>query len=179
MRAGEVSFRGPAAALLLVLLAGSVAGCSRKEPPADLASPTVVAPARPASSPPAPPEAPASAPASAPAGEPSSEPTSMPDVFAAPPTPGSVITDDEGRRFPVNQALVTVAAGTSREEVDRIAASVGGHVVGQIVSARLYQLQVPTKTADELEVAMARLRKEPGVKQVTHNLMRQPARRPQ
>jgi hypothetical protein len=176
------AWRG-ARAMLLVAAAVSAAGCSRTERPAGRAglgaSPAVVTPGQPAPRAPQPlrPPPPPPPPASAPAGEPESQPASMPDVFAAPPTSGSVITDAEGRRFPVNQALVTVAAGTSREEVEKIAASVSGSVVGQILAANLYQLQLPTKTADELEVALGRLRKEPKVKEATHNLMRRPTPR--
>jgi hypothetical protein len=169
--------------LLVATAALAGAACSRSERPGGLVSPAVVTPGQKAPRPaaplqPAPRPAPVPAtPASASTAGPDSQPTSMPEVFAAPPTPGSVITDAEGRRYPVNQALVTVAAGTSRDEVERLAASVGGSVVGQILSANLYQVQLTTKTADELEVAMGRLRKEPKVKEVTHNLMRRPALR--
>ena len=159
------------------LVTAAACSCSRTDSPGagqgGLRSPaevTVERPAWPKTPPPLPPVLPASAPA-----EPASGPASMPDIFALPPAPGSLVTDAQGRRFPVDQALVTVAPGTPREEVDRIAASVRGRVVGQIVSASLYQLLLPTKTADELDVAMDRLRKEPKVKDVTLNPMRNPA----
>jgi hypothetical protein len=171
----------PSGALLVIaaLATGSVCSCSRSERPGagqgGLRSPAEVTGERPArrKQQPPPPAPPPVLPASSPA-EPASAPMSMPDIFALPPAPGSLVTDAQGRRFPFDQALVTVAAGTPREEVERIAASERGRVVGQIVSVNLYQLLLPTKSTDELEVAMDRLRKQPKVTDVSPNLMRNP-----
>jgi hypothetical protein len=93
---------------------------------------------------------------------------SEPWTYGRDPDPARHITH-EGAKIVRDEVLIGVREGTPRSDVERIAARVGGAVVGQIPRIRAYQLQLAVGTAEELEERRAALAAYPRVKLATFN----------
>jgi len=68
-----------------------------------------------------------------------------------------IFFNDAGMGVVVNHALVMFKTRPSRQEVERLARSVGGKVVGQIPSLKHYQLEVPSRSLEELRPILKKL----------------------
>jgi HEAT repeat protein len=75
----------------------------------------------------------------------------------------SLIQTSEWGEVPVNQVLVVLIEGKGRSDADRIAASLGGRVVGFFSYINLYQIETAARTEAELKDALDRARQDPDV----------------
>lgn len=86
--------------------------------------------------------------------------------YSAPVDPKKVV-----RGVVVNQVVLSVKQGTKRAQVIELATSVGGRLVGQLPSIGVYQLEVPTRTLEELDAMIEKLKKNPSIEGATYNMM--------
>lgn len=78
--------------------------------------------------------------------------------------------DDVSQRAPRGHALVTLAAGRDRDDALALAADLGGELVGQIPSLRLYQLLLSTTNRAELDAALLTADADPRVEAAGYDL---------
>ncbi len=75
--------------------------------------------------------------------------------------PESIIQTSDWGKVPANQVIVVLKDGRGRSDADRIAASLGGQVVGNFGYLNLYQIETSGKTEEELESAIDKARQDP------------------
>ncbi len=73
------------------------------------------------------------------------------------------LPDHPGVRAPYDLALLLLDEGESPATAERLAAGVGGSVVGGIPDLGFHQLRLPTRSLDELDAALATLNADPSV----------------
>jgi len=79
------------------------------------------------------------------------------------PAKESLIQTSDWGQVPANQVIIVLKDGKSRSDADRIAASLGGRVVGNVGYINLYQIEIPTNTEAELKSAIENALKDPDV----------------
>ena len=81
-------------------------------------------------------------------------------------------TTDDGRimRFPADQLILLMAAGTPRTEVEQLATRFGGRIAGQVPEIDFYQLELSTTTQAELDAVIAQAQSASNVVAVDYNL---------
>ena len=62
-----------------------------------------------------------------------------------------IITDPEGGVYPINILLVSLTPDAAFEDALKVAQSINGRIVGNVSSINLYQIEVQTRTIEELE----------------------------
>ena len=87
--------------------------------------------------------------------------------------PQDIVTDPGGGVYPINELLLNLAAAATPADAVRIAASVGGRVIGGISDINLYQIAVPTTNIQSLESAMATINSsgDPAIEGVSRNFV--------
>ena len=87
------------------------------------------------------------------------------------PRPEDVVLTPDGARFVVNQIILQLTSAGTFEDANAVANSVGGRIVGKVMSINLYQIQVSTRTANELDVLIQQIKsqQDPKVKVITTN----------
>ncbi len=96
-----------------------------------------------------------------------------PDVYCTPPDPDRLIRRSlpGGRtvEFAVNQMIVLMNEGTERSEVEQLAASLGGAIIGQMPDIDFYQIEVPATTQAELDALIDQVKANPVVTSAGYN----------
>jgi len=72
--------------------------------------------------------------------------------------PSEIITDPGGGVYPINTILVSLLPGATTEDALKMTQAVNGRIVGEVSSINLYQVEVQTRTIEELEALIAALR---------------------
>jgi len=62
-----------------------------------------------------------------------------------------IITDPGGGVYPINILLVSLTPDATLEDALKVAQSINGRIVGNVSSINLYQIEVQTRTIEELE----------------------------
>lgn len=65
--------------------------------------------------------------------------------------PEDIITDPDGGVYPINEILVSLTSDATQNDAQAIADLINGRIVGVVSSINLYQIEVQTKTIEELE----------------------------
>jgi hypothetical protein len=98
-----------------------------------------------------------------------------PQTYTQAPDPARTLTvtgPGGETKFPYDQMLVQVTAGTTRETVSTLAASLGGTIVGQIPAIDLYQIRLDTASSqNDLDAAIAQAQANPAVVDAVYNLL--------
>jgi len=86
-----------------------------------------------------------------------------------PPTPADLVETEAWGRVPINQMGVVLLDGKDRGDADKLAAELGGTVVGELEFINLYQLQVPATSEAELTALIDRVAVMEGVESAFPN----------
>jgi len=92
------------------------------------------------------------------------------DSVSVPDQESLIQTSDWGE-VPSNQVIVVLKEGKGGSDADRIAASLGGQVVGYFGYINLYQIEIPTNTEEELKSAIDKAQQDPDVELAFPNQM--------
>lgn len=76
-----------------------------------------------------------------------------------------------GYPFPVNRVIMLLNEDETKVTAQALAESVGGAIVGYTPSINLYELEVPAKTVEELDVIIDRLDTDPRTKTAMRSLV--------
>ena len=79
------------------------------------------------------------------------------------PVQESLIQTSDWGEVPSNQVILVLKDGKGRSDADRLAASMGGQVVGSIEYINLYQIETSGKTEEELKSAIDKAQQDPDV----------------
>ena len=90
-------------------------------------------------------------------------------TFLASPDPTKIVVTSGGGRVVVNQVVLHAQRGTRRGHIDKLAASVGGRVIGQSPALCTYQVEVPSASLGELEAIIRKLETRPRVRSAVPN----------
>lgn len=85
------------------------------------------------------------------------------------PDPSTLVASDLYGWAPANNVLVVMEEGQSRAQAEKVAAQLGGTVVGEIEFMDLYQIQTSGLSAQDLEAALEVAKAAPGVKYALPN----------
>ena len=62
-----------------------------------------------------------------------------------------IITDPEGGVYPISILLVSLTPDATFEDALNVAQNINGRIVGSVNSINLYQIEIKTRTIEELE----------------------------
>ena len=100
-----------------------------------------------------------------------------PETYTLAPDPNKIltVTDASGEmKFPSDHVLVSMKAGTSQSDAQKVATDIGGKIVGQVPAVDLYQIQIPnTTTRAQLDAAIAKAELDANVDYAFYNLLTQ------
>ncbi|MBI4320046.1 MAG: S8 family serine peptidase [Chloroflexi bacterium] len=85
------------------------------------------------------------------------------------PDPNNLVISSEWGEVPPNQVAVVMKEGQSRQEAEKVAAAIGGAIVGEIEFMDLYQIETKGTTEADLKAALDKARQQPGVEAVAPN----------
>ncbi len=107
-----------------------------------------------------------------------------PEIYAAVPDPARIISVSAvligapDIQFPVDQIILLMEIDTPRANVELLAGTLGGRIVGQVPSQDFYQLEVPAETRAELDALIALAEADPDVAEASYNLLGLPMQCP-
>lgn len=65
--------------------------------------------------------------------------------------PENIIIDPDGGVYPINILLISLIPNATFEDALKVAQSINGRIVGNVSSINLYQIEIQTRTIEELE----------------------------
>jgi len=87
-----------------------------------------------------------------------------------PTDPASIITDPQtGAEMVAGELVIIAREGSSAEDINGIAASVGGQVIGSMVDLNIYQVEIPGQDVNAILLAVSLLEQEEVIELVTAN----------
>jgi hypothetical protein len=92
------------------------------------------------------------------------------ESFSKDPDRDNIFRNDGGTGLVLNQALVLFKVPPAPRQVEKLARSVGGKVVGQHPPSS-FQLEVPAKTPEELHAILRKLNADPRVASAGPNII--------
>jgi len=88
-------------------------------------------------------------------GGPAASGPSMGVAETALPDRATLIATEEWGEVPASQVIIVLNEGAERSDAERVAAELGGSVVGEVAFVNLYQIEFPGATEDDLRAAIA------------------------
>ncbi len=80
-----------------------------------------------------------------------------------PPDPANVQPSPEWGPIPTDYIAVVMKPDAGRPDAEKVAAVLGGKIIGEVEFARIYQLSIPPKGVEGVRAALATAEKQPGV----------------